>query len=47
MVLSAEEYAKLIQARKGTFLKFMQSSPWAEIDLDIERSKDTGRDIEL
>ena len=47
VVLSAEEYAKLIQARKGTFLKFMQSSPWAEIDLDIERSKDTGRDIEL
>jgi prevent-host-death family protein len=47
VVLSAEEYSTLKQVRKGSFLKFMQSSPWAEIDLDIERSKDTGRDIEL
>ena len=32
---------------KPSLLNVMQSSPWAKIELDISRSKDTGRDIEL
>jgi antitoxin Phd len=47
VVLSSEEYERLSRVHRGTLLEFMQSSPWAKTDLDIERSKDTGRDIEL
>lgn len=47
VVLSAEEFSKMSRVRRGTLVEFMRSSPWAETELDIERSKDTGRDIEL
>lgn len=46
VVLSAEAYQRLIQ-RKGSLLEFFQRSPWAKTDIDISRSRDTGREVEL
>ncbi|MEX2489618.1 MAG: type II toxin-antitoxin system Phd/YefM family antitoxin [Pseudomonadales bacterium] len=46
VLLSAEAYQQLIQ-RQGSLLEFFQTSPWAETDLDISRSRDTGRNVEL
>jgi hypothetical protein len=28
-------------------LEFFQQSPWATTEIDISRSKDTGREVEL
>lgn len=47
VVISAEEYIRLKQARRGTLLEFMQNSPWAETELELERSKDIARDTDL
>ncbi len=33
--------------RKGSLLDFFQASPWAKTDINISRSSDTGREIEL
>jgi antitoxin Phd len=46
VVLSAEEYRKLT-GRRGSLIEFLQKSPWADADLDLRRSQDTGHDIEL
>ncbi|HUL13010.1 MAG TPA: type II toxin-antitoxin system Phd/YefM family antitoxin [Methylococcaceae bacterium] len=46
VVLSAEDYQKLTP-RQGSLIGFFQESPWADVELDLTRSKDTGRDIEL
>lgn len=46
VVLSAEAYQRLVQ-RKGNLLEFFQHSPWAKTDIDICRSRDTGREVEL
>jgi len=46
VVLSVEDYRKLTR-RAGSLLEFFQHSPWAETEIDITRSKDTGREIEL
>lgn len=46
VVLSTEEYRKLTR-RKGTLVSFLQKSPLAEIDIDLERVKDYGREIDL
>tara|TARA_R110000824_G_scaffold279570_1_gene467753 strand:- start:386 stop:634 length:249 start_codon:yes stop_codon:yes gene_type:complete len=46
VLLSVEAYQQLIQ-RKGSLLDFFQSSPWAKTDIEISRSGDTGREIEL
>jgi prevent-host-death family protein len=46
VVLSAEDYRKLTK-KQGSLIGFFQESPWAEVELDITRSEDTGRDIEL
>jgi prevent-host-death family protein len=46
VVLSAEEYRKLT-GRQGSLIEFLQKSPWADVDLDLRRSQDAGRDIEL
>jgi hypothetical protein len=32
---------------KKSFLEFLRESPLADVELDLERDKDTGRDIEL
>ena len=46
VVLSAEDYRKLTK-KQGSLIAFFQESPWAEVELDLTRSKETGRDIEL
>ncbi len=46
VVLSAEDYHRLV-ARSGGLLAFFQESPWAEVELDLSRSSDTGREVEL
>lgn len=46
VLLSAETYMRLMR-RKGSLLDFFQTSPWAKTDIDISRSGDTGRDVEL
>ena len=46
VLLSAETYQRLMQ-RNESLLEFFQSSPWAEVDIDISRAKDSGREIEL
>jgi prevent-host-death family protein len=46
VVLSAEEYRRLTY-RQGSLIEFLQSSPWADMELDLRRARDTGRDIEL
>lgn len=46
VVMSVEDYRKT-QQREETLVEFLQNSPLAEVELDISRSKDTGREIEL
>ena len=47
-IIPIEDYRKIYQQKtKPSLFDLMQNSPWAEIDLDIARSKETGRDIEL
>jgi len=46
VVIAADEYRKLTK-KKGTLLEFFQNSPLKGVELDLERSKDTGRDIIL
>jgi hypothetical protein len=45
VVLSAEHYQRL--ARKGSLATFLRNSPWADVELDLSRSTDTGRPVEL
>jgi len=46
VLISIDQYRHLTEQR-DSLLDFFRRSPWAEVDLDIERSRDTGRDIEL
>lgn len=46
VVLSVEEYKKLIKPQKS-LVSFLQSSPLATEEVDLERKKDLPRDIEL
>jgi prevent-host-death family protein len=46
VVLSAEEYRKLT-GRQGSMIEFLQDSPWADVELDLRRNQDTGREVEL
>ncbi len=46
VILSIDEYKKLIKP-KTNLVKFLQSSPLTKEDLDLTRSKETPRDIEL
>jgi antitoxin Phd len=46
VVLSIDEYKKLIKP-KTNLVKFFQSSPLGNEDLDLTRSKEIPRDIEL
>jgi antitoxin Phd len=45
VILSAEDYRAL--TRKGSLVEFLRNSPWADQELNIERSRDTGRDVRL
>ena len=46
VVISMTDYQRLI-GRTGSLLTFLQRSPLADIDLDINRPRDTGRPVEL
>ncbi len=47
VVVSIEEYQRLENVAQGSVLEFMQSSPWSDVELDIERIDDVGREVEL
>jgi prevent-host-death family protein len=49
VVLSAEEYARLArsEARKGSLAEFFAASPLRGSGIDLDRSRDFGRDIRL
>ena len=49
VVLPAEEYARLAQsgARTGSLADFFAASPFRGSGIDLDRSRDFGRDIKL
>ena len=46
VVLSFEQYQELTRPRTR-LSGFFQASPLREVELDLERSRDTGREVEL
>ena len=46
VILSVEEYRRLARPKTG-LVEFLRSSPLADIELDLERDRDTGREIDL
>lgn len=46
VLLSAEAYLRLVR-HKGSLLDFFQHSPWPKTAIDISRSRDAGREVEL
>ncbi len=46
VVVSIEEYRRLT-GEKDDLVSFLQRSPWAEIEIDVERSKDLVRETDL
>lgn len=46
VLLSFEEYQKLIKPKKN-LIEFFKASPLYGLELDLERSKDLPRDIDL
>jgi prevent-host-death family protein len=47
VVVAAEDYRKLVRRPKGTLVEFFRKSPLAGIALDLTRSRDTGRPVNL
>jgi prevent-host-death family protein len=46
VILSIEDYRRLTRPA-GTLVDFLRQSPLAGSELDLARSQDTGRDIDL
>lgn len=46
VVVSADEYHKLTEKR-GSLVEFFQNSPLRGVELDLTRSNDVGREIDL
>ena len=46
VVVSAKQFATLPR-RKGTLVEFFRKSPMVGVELNVTRSRDTGRKIEL
>ncbi len=46
VILSVEEYHRLVRPKIG-LVEFLRSSPLADVELDLERDRDTGREIDL
>jgi antitoxin Phd len=46
VVVAAEEYERLTRPALG-LVEFLSRSPLAEVELDLERPRDFGRDIDL
>jgi antitoxin Phd len=47
VMLSMAKYQQLINPQKNTLVKFFQQSPLYGVSLDLERDKETGREINL
>ncbi len=47
VVLDAAEYARLAERPKQSLVDFLRRSPLAGTELEIPRSRDTGRTVEL
>lgn len=46
VVLPAEEWKRL-QKPKQSLVEFFQKSPMCEVEVNLERSQDTGREVDL
>lgn len=46
VVLSVEEYRRLARPEVA-LAEFLRSSPLRDVELDLERDRDTGREVEL
>lgn len=46
VVVSAKDYGRLLRPR-GKLVDFFRKSPFAGVELDLARDKDTGRRIDL
>lgn len=46
VVVSAREFRRLAR-RKGTLAEFFRNSPLSGVELDLTRSRDTGRRVPL
>ena len=48
-MISDEQYDRLVAKSRQpkSIVQFFRESPLVGVDLDLERDKDTGRDIEL
>ncbi len=47
VVVAAGEYARLTRKSNGTLVDFLRKSPLGGTELDVSRSRDTGRHIKL
>jgi prevent-host-death family protein len=47
LVIGIEEYRKLVGRSKGDLVEFFRKSPLAKVKLDLSRSRDTGRKVDL
>ena len=46
VVVAASEY-KSLTPRRGSLAQFVRNSPLAGVELDLKRSRDTGREVKL
>ena len=47
VVLSPEAYRRLTRPGGGGLRAFLQGSPWADVELDLDRSPDRPRELDL
>lgn len=47
VVIAAKEYKRLARRPRGSLVQFFRSSPLADAQLDLERSRDPGRPVSL
>lgn len=47
VVVAADEYQKLSRKPKGSLVDFFHRSPLAGVELEVKRSRDTGRKVDL
>ena len=47
VVVAAQEYRKLARRPRGNLVDFFRRSPLAGVNLDLTRSRDAGRQVDL
>jgi prevent-host-death family protein len=47
VVVAADEYARLTRKPGDTLVDFLRKSPLGSVELDLMRSRDTGRRVKL